>query len=333
MNKEKTCEPSDENFSIIDAGHFRCAEVLLCQIPVVHCLLFHCHHREGYCSECPEAVLHLFDHDTRLNSTAEIYREKTSVLPDETIVAVAPNVSVSRKRCRRTRCPSTEVHTLQHDMFRWPGCDFTECLMKNLIERGRLLMMFMRHWSTLSWIPTQSSKRPSGRRPASSQTETQFLPLTIVSVTCKCCSNQSDVDIRKNLYANVVTEKLCCSFCRLRHRAQTYGGNDKEKHLRAPKRNIITIGAKRCRNATVLFQTIFTVTSARFCMLMSCSQVTRPFSKEFVSTRCSILDVFKTVAPRERKYSIWRASTMNLALECPQLVQCLTSTFPFFYTY
>jgi len=34
------------------------------------------------------------------------------------------------------------------------------------------------------------------------------------------------LDIRKNLYANVVlslTEKLCCSWCRLRYRAQIYG--------------------------------------------------------------------------------------------------------------
>ena len=109
MNMEKTYEPPDGNFITIGAEHFRCAEVLLCQIPVVQCILFHCYRREGDCSECPEAVLHVFDYDTQLKSTAEIYQEKTCVLPDENILTVAPNVSVSRKRCRRTQCPSTEV--------------------------------------------------------------------------------------------------------------------------------------------------------------------------------------------------------------------------------
>ena len=98
--------------------------------------------------------------------------------------------------------------------------------------------MLMRNWSTLSWIPTQSLKRLSGRRPASPQTETSSLPLTIVPVAWKCCSSLFDVDIRKTLYANVVLShrELCCSWCRLRHRAQIYGGNDKQKNLRAPKR-------------------------------------------------------------------------------------------------
>ena len=67
-----------------------------------------------------------------------------------------------------------------------------------------MLMMLKRNCATLSWITTQSSNRLSGRRLASSQTETSSLSLPTVSVAWKCCSSRFDVDIRKNLYANVV---------------------------------------------------------------------------------------------------------------------------------
>jgi len=39
------------------------------------------------------------DHDTEHKSTAPIDKEKTYVLPDENIITVAPDVSVSRKCC------------------------------------------------------------------------------------------------------------------------------------------------------------------------------------------------------------------------------------------
>ena len=61
------------------------------------------------------------------------------------------------------------------------------------------------------------------RKPAISQMKTTFLSLLTGSVSWKCCSSWFHVDIRKYLYANVMlslTEKRCCSWCRLRHRAQ-----------------------------------------------------------------------------------------------------------------
>ena len=72
---------------------------------------YHC--REGECSggrreTVPHSSLH---HDTELKSTAEVDLDKTHVLPDENIVTVAPNVSVSRKCCSSHTVPIYKGYT------------------------------------------------------------------------------------------------------------------------------------------------------------------------------------------------------------------------------
>ena len=71
MNKEKTCEPPDENFITIGAEHFRS----------VQCVLFHCHIS--------------LDYDTQLQSTAKIDKEETHERPDVNI----STVGAERYRC------------------------------------------------------------------------------------------------------------------------------------------------------------------------------------------------------------------------------------------
>ena len=81
-----------------------------------------------------------------------------------------------------------------------------------------------RNWSTLSWITTQNSKRLSGRRPASSQTGTSSLPFTLVSVQSVPAGLTQTSARTCTPMSCSFTEKLCCSWCRLRHRAQIYCG-------------------------------------------------------------------------------------------------------------
>ena len=76
------------------------------------------------------------DHDTELKSTAEIDQDKTDVFPDENIVTVAPNVSVSRKCCSSHTVPICESCALHHAIVRVAGRDLTEYFMKNLTEQG-----------------------------------------------------------------------------------------------------------------------------------------------------------------------------------------------------
>ena len=76
------------------------------------------------------------DHDTELKSTADIDQDKTYVFPDEHIVTVALNVSVSRK-CRLSHTvPIYESYTLQHANLRVAGRDLAEFFMKNHPEQG-----------------------------------------------------------------------------------------------------------------------------------------------------------------------------------------------------
>ena len=76
-------------------------------------------------------------HDTELKSTAAIDLEKTYVLPDENIVTVAPNFSVSRKCCWSHTVPIYKGYTLHHDILRLDlvGGDPVEYSMKNLTEQ------------------------------------------------------------------------------------------------------------------------------------------------------------------------------------------------------
>ena len=76
------------------------------------------------------------DHDTEHKSTAELDQEKTYVFPDENIVTVSPNVSVSRKCCSSHTVPIYESYTLHHAIFCVAGRGLTECFMKKLRYSG-----------------------------------------------------------------------------------------------------------------------------------------------------------------------------------------------------
>ena len=66
-------------------------------------------------------------------------------------------------------------YTLRHDILRLVGRDSSEYLMTNLttlslpLQREGLLGIWLRNKTTLLSITTQSSNRPTTRRPASSQ--------------------------------------------------------------------------------------------------------------------------------------------------------------------
>ena len=68
--------------------------------------------------------------------TTEQDQEKTYVLPDENIVTVAPNVSVSRKCCSSQTVHIYEGCTLRHAIRRLAGRDLSEYAMMSLLERG-----------------------------------------------------------------------------------------------------------------------------------------------------------------------------------------------------
>ena len=120
--------------------------------------------------------------------------------------------------------PICEYDTLHHTILRVAGRDLTEFLMKNLTDRGCSFTAsaereIARDISEKLWyigvVTTQSSSRLTGRRPASSQTETSSAKrfrfaeellqqnfsrlIHDTSFLTKC-----DVDTRKKLCANVV---------------------------------------------------------------------------------------------------------------------------------
>ena len=124
----------------------------------------------------------------------------------------------SAKRRRRTRCtplPGTLENAVRGHLYDMP--DF-----QRVAEHFRCAEVLLLHgiysFTALAEreiprnvqkklryrIVTHSSNRLSGRRPAISQTKTSSLSLPTVSVAWKCCSSWLHVDIRKNLYANVL---------------------------------------------------------------------------------------------------------------------------------
>ena len=64
------------------------------------------------------------NYNAELKSNVEINKENTYALPDENVIIVAPNVSVSRKCCSSRTVPIYEGYTLQsrHPSFGfgWP---------------------------------------------------------------------------------------------------------------------------------------------------------------------------------------------------------------------
>ena len=143
------------------------------------------------------------DYDTVLKSTAGTDQEKTYVFPDENIVTVVPNVSVSRKYCSSHTVPIYESHTLHHAILRWPGRDLTEYLMKHLTEQGHYLSAAAERkiardvkdkpcYICLDFRH-RAQNRPrkwTRRRPTSLHTKTSSPSAPNVDVARKCCSCQ-----------------------------------------------------------------------------------------------------------------------------------------------
>ena len=102
-------------------------------------------------------------------------------------------------------------------------------------------------------------KTTSGKRLASSQTETSSLPLTNISVSWKCFSSRFDVDILQNLYANFLLshrENVLLLVFDYDTELKSTAESTRRKTSVLPNGNVTTIGAKRCRYAKVLFQII-----------------------------------------------------------------------------
>ena len=160
-----------------------------------------------------------------VSHTVPFYRGYASpVLPDEYIVTVAPNVSISWKCCSSHTVPIHESYTLHHTILRVHGRVVTEYLMKNLSDRGysftasaereiardiseklcysvlnydtelkRLTRRRLASSLTATSSLSSSSKRlrtVTRRRPTTSLTATSSILAPTVSVAWKCCSSQ-----------------------------------------------------------------------------------------------------------------------------------------------
>ena len=101
-------------------------------------------------------------------------------------------------------------------------------------------------------------------------------------------STKCDADIRKDLYVHAVlssgTTMSRQIVERMTNELTTLAPSTMKIKDEFPDGNISTVGVERFCCVESAVPDSLTLKSARICLLMSCSQVARPFSKEFVST-------------------------------------------------
>ena len=210
------------------------------------------------------------------------------MLPDENIITVAPNVSVTRKCCLSRTVPIYEGYTLHHDILCLDlvGRDPAEYSMKNLTEQQysfsaaaeREIVREIKEkpcsivadYNTELKLTAECSDKEKTNALAeesiilvgaerfryaevSSRARYNGKEASGIHDTSLRCFMKCDVNIRKNLYADVV---LSGGTTILQGIGKHMTNELTEKTYVLPDENIVTVGTERFRRVKTLFQPV-----------------------------------------------------------------------------